>query len=277
MTGSVVRPSGLATDGVRAASISRAHGRIVDIAEYGSRPAGVRKSMRGPGRLPSRGHHGAHQRSGTRGREGFDLHARCGLAVSRRSSTCRSTVIPATTHAARWQRSCGPRLACHVDADSGGVVPGNAAELEPLAAQGALGFKCFLAPLRCREFEHVTAQDLREALRWSPAELPRCTRGAPEKAPRPGCAAGPSRHRTWLASRPPDSEQRHRPADPLRSRNRRARSHRHLASADALPAILDARAAGVLLHVETCPHYLTFAAEDIASGATAFNVRAADP
>jgi allantoinase len=43
----------------------------------------------------------------------------------------------------------------------------------------------------------------------------------------------------------------------------------HLATANALPAIRSARAAGVALTVETCPHYLTLAAEDIVDGATA--------
>ena len=44
----------------------------------------------------------------------------------------------------------------------------------------------------------------------------------------------------------------------------------HLSSADAVPALRAARAAGVDLSVETCPHYLTFDAEDIADGATEF-------
>ena len=44
----------------------------------------------------------------------------------------------------------------------------------------------------------------------------------------------------------------------------------HLATANALPAIRAARAAGAALTLETCPHYLTFAAEDIVEGATAF-------
>ncbi|MEJ7754943.1 MAG: hypothetical protein WKF83_00230 [Nocardioidaceae bacterium] len=54
----------------------------------------------------------------------------------------------------------------------------------------------------------------------------------------------------------------------------------HLSSAEALPAIAVARREGVALTVETCPHYLTFAAEEIPDGATAFKccppIRAAD-
>jgi allantoinase len=44
----------------------------------------------------------------------------------------------------------------------------------------------------------------------------------------------------------------------------------HLSSADALPMLARARADGVRVTVETCPHYLTFAAEDIPDGATQF-------
>jgi allantoinase len=43
----------------------------------------------------------------------------------------------------------------------------------------------------------------------------------------------------------------------------------HLASADALASIGGARATGIPITVETCPHYLTFCAEDVADGDTA--------
>ncbi|MGV9777246.1 amidohydrolase family protein, partial [Streptosporangium sp. NPDC003464] len=44
----------------------------------------------------------------------------------------------------------------------------------------------------------------------------------------------------------------------------------HLSSSDALPMIRSARRDGVRITVETCPHYLTFSAEEIAEGATQF-------
>ncbi len=43
----------------------------------------------------------------------------------------------------------------------------------------------------------------------------------------------------------------------------------HLSSSDALPMIASARADGVRLTAESCPHYLTLTAEEIADGATA--------
>jgi len=44
----------------------------------------------------------------------------------------------------------------------------------------------------------------------------------------------------------------------------------HLSSAQAVPILAEARARGVPITVETCPHYLWFAAEDVPDGATEF-------
>jgi allantoinase len=44
----------------------------------------------------------------------------------------------------------------------------------------------------------------------------------------------------------------------------------HLSAAGALPAIAAAKAEGLPFSVETCPHYLVFAAEEIPDGATEF-------
>jgi allantoinase len=84
-------------------------------------------------------------------------------------------------------------------------------------------------------------------------------------------AGGPREYGTWLASRPPAAE-----AEAIALVIRLAaeygtRAHIvHLATATALPLVRDARERGVRLTVETCPHYLNFAAEDIAAGDTRF-------
>ena len=44
----------------------------------------------------------------------------------------------------------------------------------------------------------------------------------------------------------------------------------HLAAASAIESLRDARRRGVPITVETCPHYLTFCAEEIPDGATLF-------
>ena len=155
----------------------------------------------------------------------------------------------------------------------GGVVPGNTAALTPLAAHGVLGFKCFLAPSGVEEFDHVGEQDLREATPvlaklgvplLAHAELP-------ERLHDPDPRRDPHDYATWLDSRPPESELGAIELLIRLARETGAAIHVvHLASADALTAILDARKSGVPITVETCPHYLTFAAEEIQRGATAF-------
>ena len=161
---------------------------------------------------------------------------------------------------------------CHVDvAFWGGVVPGNVDQLEPLAAAGVLGFKCFLCPSGVDEFPHVSEKDLDEALPvLSALGLPLLVH-----AEWPGALREPAgnrrSHATWLESRPAAAEQQ--AIDRL---VRLAGDHGvwihvvHLASPAALEAITAARARGVAITVETCPHYLTFAAESIREGATTF-------
>src|SRR6266446_10410 len=72
--------------------------------------------------------------------------------------------IPATTTVAALERKrAAARGQCHVDvAFWGGVVPGNARELDGLVGAGVRGFKCFLTPSGVDEFENVGEGDLRE-------------------------------------------------------------------------------------------------------------------
>jgi allantoinase len=78
-------------------------------------------------------------------------------------------------------------------------------------------------------------------------------------------------YRDFLASRPDAAEQTAIATVIERARRTGASAHiLHLSSADALPEVAQARADGVALTAETCPHYLTVAAEEIPDGATAF-------
>jgi allantoinase len=152
----------------------------------------------------------------------------------------------------------------------GGVVPGNEDELAGLIAAGARGFKCFLTPSGTPDFEHVTEADLRRAMPnlggavlQVHCELPEYLVDSP--------AGDPYEHATYLRSRPRDAEN-HAIALMIRlAREYQARVHIvHLSSSDALPMIREALAEGLAITVETCPHYLAFASEDIPRGATQF-------
>lgn len=79
------------------------------------------------------------------------------------------------------------------------------------------------------------------------------------------------RYADFLASRPPEAETTAIDTVIAAARATGCRTHLvHLSSADALPAIAAARADGVRLSVETCPHYLTLSAEDVEDGQTQF-------
>ena len=155
----------------------------------------------------------------------------------------------------------------------GGVVPGNLHELDDLAAAGVRGFKCFLSPSGVDEFAAVEERDLRRALPLlAQRHLPLLAHAEWPPALRPiPCTADPRAYRTWLDSRPPDAE-----VDAIAilislCEEFGAAVHIvHLATEAALPAIAAARANGLPLTVETCPHYLTFAAEEIPDEATLF-------
>src|SRR5438477_9486386 len=116
--------------------------------------------------------------------------------------------IPATVSVAALEaKRQAARGQCHVDVGFiGGVVPGNAAQLEPLWRAGVRAFKCFLVPSGVDEFPAVAERDLRAALPilaslGAPlmvhAELPDAVSAVPP---------GTRRYTDYLATRPPAAE-----------------------------------------------------------------------
>jgi len=182
--------------------------------------------------------------------------------------------IPSTTDVRAFEaKREAAKGGCHVDVGFwGGVVPGNVDSLEPLARAGVLGFKCFLCPSGVDEFEHVTEKDLRAALPvLSKLPLPLLAHSELPALLNDGAAGDPRRYATWLESRPPASELAAIDLLIRLAREFDAAVHIvHLASRDALPSLQAARMAGAKVTIETCPHYLTFAGEDIPDGATSF-------
>jgi allantoinase len=164
---------------------------------------------------------------------------------------------------------------CMVDwAAWGGVSNHNAKDIEPLAQAGVRGFKCFLAEPGIDCFFRVDEAELRTALPHLArtglpllvhAELPDpLDRAAPALA-----GADWSRYETWLRSRPDEAE-----VEAIRLMIRLCREFNfrlhivHLATARALDELRQARAEGLPVTVETCPHYLHLAAEEIPDRST---------
>jgi allantoinase len=154
----------------------------------------------------------------------------------------------------------------------GGAVPGNLGRLRELHDAGTFGFKCFLAPSGVDEFPHLDPAELAAALE----ELAEFDGLLIVHAEDPGVLAahendgGPS-YRRFVESRPPEAELAaiRRIIDGVRASGGRAHIL-HLSSAAALPLIAQAKAEGLRITAETCPHYLTLDAEQIPDGATEF-------
>ena len=188
-----------------------------------------------------------------------------------------NSIPPTTTLAAFNEKLRAARGKCSIDAAFwGGVVPGNTNELEPLLDAGVRGFKCFLIPSGVEEFPHVTENDLLEAMPELArlksvllvhAEVPEPIENAAVEKKK----GNPQEYRTFLKSRPRAAENEAVELMIRLCRQTGARVHIvHHSSSDVLPQIKAARAEGLPLTIETCPHYLTFAAEEIPDGATEF-------
>jgi allantoinase len=162
---------------------------------------------------------------------------------------------------------------CEVDvAFWGGVIPGNLPELGDLAAAGVRGFKCFLTDSGNPNFPHLNADDFRRAASIIAALdavllVHAESHHIIEDSPPPGSRS----YASFLSSRPEASEEDAVALVIDAARETGARMHVvHVSSARVLPALAEAKRAGVHITAETCPHYLIFAAEDIPDGATQF-------
>ncbi|PWD51700.1 allantoinase AllB [Serinibacter arcticus] len=182
-----------------------------------------------------------------------------------------SVPVTTTPDALAAKRAVTPgRLAVDV-AYWGGAVPENLGSLAELAAAGVVGFKCFLAPSGIEEFGHLELPQLESALTEIAAfDGVLIVHAEDPDHLHPGGPLGP-RYADFLASRPPRSEATAVAAVIEAARRTGARAHVvHLSDGGTLDAVRAARADGVRLTVETCPHYLTLASEDVPDGAGAF-------
>jgi allantoinase len=184
--------------------------------------------------------------------------------------------LPTTsTVAALEAKREAARGKCRVDwAAWGGVVSDNQADIEPLAAAGVPGFKCFLIHPGIDGFTMVTEQELRAALpHVARTGLPLLVH-AELPGPIDAVAAALSdadwrSYATYLKSRPDEAEMSAIRLLLSLCREFRFRLHIvHLATCEALDTLRAARAEGLTVTVETCPHYLHFAAETVPHGST---------
>ncbi len=277
----VVRGKRVVTpEGERAAAIHIRGGTISAVRDFGDVPSGCVVHEAGeyvvmPGLVDTHVHINEPGRTDWEGFSTATRAAAAGGVTTLIEMPLNS--IPATTTASAYREKLAAAAGkLWIDTGLwGGVVPGNGAHVRPLWEAGVFGFKCFLAPSGVEEFTNVTEADLRAVLpelaaRGAPllvhAELPGPIEEAAAWLPKGSPAR---RYSTWLASRPRESENEAIALLLRLCHEFKARVHIvHLSSSDAVVQLRQAKADGVRVTVETCPHYLTFAAEEIADGAT---------
>jgi allantoinase len=266
--------------GTRAAAIRVRDGRIAEVGDYTSAARTAEPVVDLEDRVLLPGVVDTHVHVNDPGRadwEGFDTATRAAAAggVTTLVDMPLNSVPATTTVRGLEEKLRAADGRCHVDvAFWGGLVPGNAAELPRLAAAGVLGFKCFLVPSGVDEFPAVAEADLRgalpllrsvSALLLAHAELP-----DPIERAAAVPTGDPRSHATWLASRPAAAEVRAIELLIALAGEFGVRTHVvHLSAAAGIEPLRRARARGVPISVETCPHYLLLASGEIADGDTA--------
>ncbi|HEY8984975.1 MAG TPA: allantoinase AllB, partial [Streptomyces sp.] len=279
MTELVLRSTRVVTpEGERAAAITVTDGRITAVQPYdapvppGARVTDVGDDVVLPGIVDTHVHVNDPGRTHW---EGFWTATRAAAAggITTLIDMPLNSLPPTTTTAHLDVKRTVAADKAHIDVGFwGGALPDNTADLRPLHDAGVFGFKAFLSPSGVDEFPHLDQAGLGRSLEEIAAfdgllivhaEDPHHLETAPQQ--------GGPKYADFLASRPRHAEDTAIAHLLEQAARHNARVHvLHLSSADALPLIAKAKADGVRVTVETCPHYLTLTAEEVPDGASEF-------
>ena len=266
-------------EGIKPAAVLVEDGRILDVVSPDQLPGQISVKDFGeavilPGLVDSHVHINEPGRTEW---EGFRTATRAGAAggYTLLVDMPLNCLPPTTTEAALEAKRRAASGQCRVDWMAwGGVVSDNQKHIEGLAGAGVPGFKCFLIHPGIEGFTMVNEQELRAALPHVTrtglpllvhAELPRPVEAATQRL----AGADWSRYSTYLQSRPDEAE-----LSAIRLMISLCREYRfhlhivHLATSQALEMLRAAKAEGLPVSVESCPHYLHFSSDKIADGQT---------
>ena len=166
------------------------------------------------------------------------------------------------------KRRCLERSALVDIARWGGLVPGGVEAMDELAARGVVGFKAFMCSSGIDDFPRIDDLTLYEGM-WRAASLglpvavhaesEAITAGLAQRAR----ASGRTAMRDFLASRPAVAElQAIARATALAQETGCSLHIVHVSTGRGVALVADARARGVDVSCETCPHYLVLTEED---------------
>ena len=273
----VLRSQNVMTDiGARPASIAIADGKVVTIGSFDQKYECTNDYTSEKFLLP--GVVDSHVHINEPGRtewEGFASATKAAAAggVTTVIDMPLNSIPPTVNVAALATKKEAATGKCSVDVGFwGGSSPGNVADLKPLLDQGVFGFKCFLLHSGVDEFPASSLDDLADALNVLSAEQALMVVHAENSQAIQRSTKPSSRdYSEFLASRPKGAENVAIAELIEEARRTKARVHvLHLSSGDSLSLIKSAREDGINITVETCPHYLSLTAEEIADGATQY-------
>jgi allantoinase len=196
-----------------------------------------------------------------------------------------NAIPPTTTLNGLEEKIKAAQGKCWVDVGFyGGIIPGNAEELIPLVNAGVRGFKGFLIESGVDEFPAVSSSDIAKVFEtladatttvmFHAEMIPPITDSVGDDVNAslpPLVPKGPlNAYQTFLDSRPPTFETyaieevlslaHIAPKLPLHIV--------HLSAVEGIPLLRAARESGIKITAETCFHYLSLAAEEVAKGDT---------
>jgi allantoinase len=264
----------LLPEGERPAAVAVRNGKIAAIADHDSDPpAGSRVDLGDTALLP--GLVDTHVHVNEPGRtewEGFATATRAAAAggVTTIVDMPLNSLPPVTTAAALAAKKEAAAGQCFVDVGFwGGAIPGNMGELRALHDLGVFGFKCFTADSGVPEFPPLSYSEMEEALTEIASFEGLLIVHAEDQETLSTPADGG--YASFLAARPPSAEYAAVEQVTRLAEKTGVRVHiLHLSAADCIEPLARARARGVRITAETCPHYLTLSAAEIWPGATHF-------
>jgi len=266
------------TDGVRPAAVIVDSEQIAAVVGVDEIPVGMHVEELGdrwllPGLVDSHVHINEPGRTEWEGFATATKAAAAGGITTLIDMPLNSSPVTTTVAALRQKREAAAGQLWVDVGFHGGIVPGNASEILPLIGEGVCAFKAFLCHSGIEDFPNATEPDLRAVMPMlADAGLPLFVH-AELLSPLPRevearFAANPKSYPAYLATRPASWE-----VAAIETMVKLCREYRgavhivHLAAAiEAWPVILAAKSEGLPVTVETCPHYLHFAAEEVPDG-----------
>ncbi len=273
----VIRSTHVISDiGDRPAAVCVSDGRIVKIAAF-DEVISAKKDITITGALIP-GLVDTHVHINEPGRtqwEGFESATKAAAAggVTTVIDMPLNSIPPTTNVAALAVKKAAATGKCSVDVGFwGGSIPGNVSDLKGLHDEGVFGFKCFLLHSGVDEFPGSDLVDLTAALKeLVTLDALMVVHAEDSIAIQKSIKPSSRSYSEFLASRPKGAENVAIAQLIEQARTIKGRVHvLHLSSGDSLALIRSAKADGVRISAETCPHYLALTAEEIADGATQY-------